>query len=112
MIELIIEKGFLEKFTSTYNSRNNLHNDFCNFLKYIAKPIIYTDIEESDYCFFKINQKENIFLELLSNSNKPQFVYCKDLHQDVLSESFLKNKTSLKVSPQNKKSIFPIRAAV
>lgn len=96
MLELVIEKKFLEGFTNRYDKKNKLHNDFASFLEYTASPLtLYTDIEMSDISKCTIDGVSNHFLELLANSKSFTTIYC--TQSEMLAEEFLLNNNTFKI---------------
>lgn len=97
MIQLVIQKEFLEYITNTFNLDNKVHYDFRMFLECTASPLtVYTDCDANEFKMFQLNGKLNPLIRLLCNSKYPTVKSFNSL-DEILNETFFNDGFAYKM---------------
>lgn len=97
MIQLVIQKGFLEYITNTFDLDNKVHYDFRMFLECTASPLtVYTDCDVNEFIMFQLNGKQNPLIQLLCNSKYPSVKSFNSI-AEILNENFFNDGFAYKM---------------
>lgn len=94
--EIIIDKSFLDKFITIYDSENELHTDFKSFLKKVRDFDLIINLPNQDE--FEKAISNNSLLEQLVDPSKPfEKKFKKDILTELVSIDFYKNSSPIKI---------------